>query len=49
LSAEDHRKKILSVVNALSDQELEKVSEMLAQQDAEDAKELADGGNDGQA
>jgi hypothetical protein len=36
LTAEDHRKKILSVVNQLSDQELERVSEMLAQQENEE-------------
>jgi hypothetical protein len=36
LTAEEHRKKILNVVNQLSDQELERVSEMLAQQENEE-------------
>ena len=36
MTAEEHRKKILNVVNQLSDQELERVSEMLAQQENEE-------------
>jgi hypothetical protein len=41
-AAEQHRKKILEVVNNLNDDELEKISEMLRQSEAIDV-ERADG------
>jgi|688.fasta_scaffold266810_1 hypothetical protein len=41
-AAEQHRKKILEVVNNLNDDELEKISEMLRQSEAVDM-ERADG------